>query len=54
VKYGLISGYDWGHPEQAHSFRDSDHVQRCTAEQQTDLFAGQSYPESDPEAVINA
>ena len=31
---GLISGIDWGTPTQPHSFRDWDHVQRVTVDDQ--------------------
>jgi hypothetical protein len=41
----VISGYDWGRPDQPHSFRDSDHIQGCTVDQQTALFAGTWYPD---------
>lgn len=44
-RYGLISGLDWGHPERPHTFRDSDHVQRCRIEDQAKLFAGTWYPD---------
>lgn len=43
-KHGLISGLDWGLPGVEHSFVDPDHVQRCTVDQQSDLFAGKWYP----------
>lgn len=39
-----ISGIDWGEPNQPHSFRDWDHVQCCTIDQQPALFSGQWYP----------
>jgi hypothetical protein len=42
---GLIWGGDWGTPGIYHSFRDSDHVQRCTVAEQQALFAGTWYPE---------
>ena len=42
----VISGVDWGRPDVAHSFVDSDHIQGCTIEQQTGLFAGTWYPDS--------
>ena len=35
-----------GSPDVAHSFVDSDHIQGCTIEQQTGLFAGTWYPDS--------
>ena len=40
----VISGTDWGEPGQSHSFVDSDHIQGCTVDQQTGLFAGTWYP----------
>jgi len=40
----VISGVDWGRPDQPHSFVDSDHIQGCTIEQQAGLFAGSWYP----------
>lgn len=40
----VISGYDWGTPDQPHSFRDSDHIQGCTVAEQTGLFGGTWYP----------
>lgn len=46
VKHGLICGYDWGHPEMLHTFRDSDHVQRVGVPDQVKLFAGAWYPDS--------
>jgi hypothetical protein len=44
---GLISGIDWGTPTEPHSFRDWDHVQRVTVEDQRVLFAETWYPASD-------
>jgi hypothetical protein len=44
---GLISGIDWGTPTQPHNFRDWDHVQRVTVEDQRALFAETWYPASD-------
>jgi hypothetical protein len=41
---GLVWGGDWGAPGVRHSFVDSDHVQRCTVEEQAGLFAGTWYP----------
>jgi hypothetical protein len=41
---GMIWGGDWGEPDQPHSFRDYDHVQRCELCRQDDLFAGTWYP----------
>jgi hypothetical protein len=46
VKHGCISGGDWGEPAVPHSFRDFDHVQRCSVAQQAGLFAGTWYPSS--------
>jgi hypothetical protein len=43
-KYGLIWGGDWGTPLQKHTFRDMDHVQGCTVQQQAGLFNGSWYP----------
>jgi hypothetical protein len=43
-KHGLIWGGDWGHPEVPHSFRDMDHVQRVSVEDQEKLFSGEWYP----------
>lgn len=47
-KHGLIAGFDWGHPEQPHSFRDQDHVQRIRVEDQTKLFNGFRHPDKFP------
>ena len=53
-KHGLISGLDWGAPGISHSFVDPDHVQRCSVAQQTALFAGDWYPDSDiPPTVVS-
>ncbi len=43
---GMIWGGDWGEPDQTHTFRDYDHVQRCEVSQQPSLFAGTWYPDS--------
>lgn len=43
---GLVWGGDWGTPQLPHSFRDFDHVQRCTIAQQDGLFSGSWYPDS--------
>jgi len=43
-KHGLIWGGDWGAPGKPHSFRDTDHVQRCAVSHQGDLFRGGWYP----------
>ncbi len=48
----VVSGYDWGRPDQPHSFRDSDHIQGCTIEQQTGLFAGSWYPDADSVGTV--
>jgi hypothetical protein len=40
----VISGADWGEPNQPHSFRDWDHIQGCSIAEQTGLFAGTWYP----------
>lgn len=42
-KYGLISGQDWGHPQEG-SFVDSGHVQRVPVWRQPALFGGSWYP----------
>jgi hypothetical protein len=44
-KHGLISGLDWGLPQEHHSFVDADHVQRVALKDQAKLFAGAWYPE---------
>ena len=44
-KYNLVWGGDWGAPDEPHSFRDYDHVQRCTVAAQQALFAGSWYPD---------
>lgn len=44
---GLIWGYDWGTPNEPHSFRDIDHVQRCALGDQKRLFSGTWYPGAD-------
>ncbi|MFI5330829.1 MAG: peptidoglycan-binding protein [Desulfobaccales bacterium] len=46
-KHGLIWGGDWGTPDEPHSFRDDDHVQRCSIEDQSGLFSGEWYPGQD-------
>ena len=46
-KHGLLSGFDWGHPEMRHSFRDQDHVQRVNVTDQQKMFSGQWYPDDD-------
>ncbi len=42
----IISGYDWGLPDQPHSFRDYDHVQGVPLFRQHELFTGQWYPDA--------
>lgn len=42
---GLISGIDWGEPEEHHSFHDWDHVQKVPLFRQPSLFGGSWYPE---------
>jgi hypothetical protein len=44
--HGVISGGDWGQPDKEHSFRDWDHIQGVTLDQQSGLFAGTFYPGS--------
>lgn len=46
ARFGLVWGGDWGKPLAKHDFRDMDHVQGCTVEQQTALFDGSWYPEA--------
>lgn len=46
-KHGLIWGGDWGTPDKPHSFRDDDHVQRCSIADQSGLFSGEWYPGQD-------
>ena len=45
--HGLVWGGDWGQPDKPHSFRDYDHVQRCSIADQRSLFNGSWYPEQD-------
>lgn len=47
TKHGMIWGGDWGLPNEEHSFRDCDHVQRIAVDEQNALFAGTWYPASD-------
>jgi hypothetical protein len=42
---GLIWGGDWGDPTRRHTFIDAVHVQRCSLGRQTELFAGNFYPD---------
>ena len=44
-KYNLIWGGDWGFPDEKHSFRDWDHVQRILVSDQDALFNGGWYPD---------
>jgi hypothetical protein len=44
-KHGLVSGIDWGRPDEPHSFVDPVHVQRVALGRQHDLFAGLWYPD---------
>ena len=44
--HGLIWGGDWGTPNLPHSFRDTDHVQRCSIARQAALFRGDWYPDA--------
>ena len=55
--HGLVWGGDWGTPNLPHSFRDNDHVQRCSVAMQAQLFRGEWYPDAtyDPfKAVVAA
>jgi hypothetical protein len=45
-KHGLVWGGNWNTPG-PHSFIDGDHVQRINLDDETRLFAGQWYPESE-------
>lgn len=45
-EFGMISGLDWGLPDQTHYFVDPDHVQRCAVADERLLFAGNWYPDS--------
>ena len=42
----LVWGGDWGRPDLPHSFRDNDHVQRCSVAMQAQLFRGEFYPDA--------
>ena len=44
---GMISGIDWGAPDQKHTFIDSGHVQRIPLHRQTEVFNGEWYPPED-------
>lgn len=50
-EHGLISGADWGRPDQEHSFRDFDHIQRCAMHRQSNLFASRWYPDESYSAL---
>ena len=43
AKHGIVSGADWSRPDEPHSFRDYDHVQRIAVRDQVALFAGSWY-----------
>ena len=43
----IWEGGDWGRPNVKHSFIDQPHVQWCSVADQTKLFAGTWYPDSD-------
>lgn len=45
-KHGLISGINWGEPNVAHSFVDTDHCQRVRVADQARLFSGAWYPDA--------
>lgn len=42
---GMISGIDWGAPDESHTFVDAGHVQRIPLFRQSSMFAGEWYPE---------
>jgi len=46
----LVWGGDWGQPNQPHTFRDMDHVQRITVGDQENLFAETWYPDENYDA----
>lgn len=50
AQQGLVWGGDWGTPDQPHSFRDYDHVQRVAVADQAKLFSGEWYPTPDYKA----
>lgn len=54
--HGLIWGGDWGRPDVKHTFVDAVHVQRCTLDEQPNLFGGLWYPDEkyDPYAGLVA
>lgn len=45
--HNVIWGGDWGRPDLPHSFRDNDHIQWCSVNDQTKLFNGSWYPAAD-------
>ncbi len=47
AKHGVVWGGDWGTPDQPHTFRDYDHIQAITVEEQGALFSGTWYPGKD-------
>ena len=46
-KHKMVSGVDWGTPNQHHSFRDYDHIQKVPVSRQNQLFSGKWYPSPD-------
>lgn len=50
IKHGLVWGGDWGDPVSPHSFRDLDHVQRCSVADQDKLFSGVWFPDANYKA----
>lgn len=50
---GLVSGIDWGLPDQKHTFHDWDHVQRITLARQNSVFNGKWYPAVDYNPVTD-
>lgn len=45
-RHKLIWGGDWGYSEARGTFFDLVHVQRCTIDRQSDLFAERWYPDA--------
>lgn len=45
-KHGMVWGGNWGEPDKPHTFRDMDHVQRCSIADQARLFSGAWYPDA--------
>lgn len=52
--HGMISGCDWARPDLPHSFRDYDHIQRCSMAKQDALFAGEWYPDANYNAFTDS